>query len=329
MSSTPGGRAGVDGQRDYKRFTTGDHPDIEDVADPHTTEDDTHTPLRERAWEYRWFLVLGLPIALAAVAILIGYTWHLIPDIVGNRYVQLATLFLGAIGTSAYLADQRREEAFMKYDWLVLRTQNGPKRYLGYIKQDASGAPLFEPVKGFRRFGSVGERYTIAEFGAELGESWAKLNRDPSDPAMIRLHPAFVSATKTDLGTVVEQSTTEIKVDPFGRNSTLYAPMPDLVEDTVAEDLKTELVRVREEREELEDRLSDFQRRLEAAKDIGAMEPEEFLKSHKDFYKELRDVDRGRRGTTEDTSEDGGPLGPSTKTDPELRHVEAELTSDD
>ncbi|PCR88699.1 hypothetical protein [Natrinema ejinorense] len=329
-ANNPGGRAGVDGQRDYKRFTTGNHPDVEDVADPHTTEDDTHTPLRERAWEYRWFLVLGVPIGLAAIAVLIGYTWHLIPDILGNRYVQLGSLFLTVIGVTAYLADRRRESAFMQYQWLVLRTKDGPKRFLGYLKQDSSGAPLFEPVKGMRRFGSLAERYTIEEFGAELGESWAKLNRDPSDPAMIRLHPAFVSITQTDLGTIIEQSTTKIKVDPFGRNSTLYAPMPDLVQDEIAENLKTELIRTREEREELEDRLNDFQRRLEAAKDIGAMEPEEFLQSHKEFYKELREVDRGRHGgTATETGEDSGPLGPSTQTDPELRQVEAELSSDD
>lgn len=317
----------VDGPRDYKRFTTGDHRDIEDVADPHTIEDETHEPVWTKAKRHWKFLLLGVPIALAAVAILIGYTWHLVPELLGNRYVQIGAGLAAIIGTTAYYADQRRESVFMQYEWLVLRTKNGPKRYLGHLRTDAGGTPLFEPVKGLRLFGAVGEPYTVEEFGRELGETWAGLNRDPDDPALIRLHPAFVSIAETDLGTVVEQPTTEIDVDPFGRNSTLYAPMPNLVRDDVAENLKTELVRTREERDELEDRLQDMERRLDAAKDIGAMTPGEFLESHKDFYKELRAVDRQRSGRSADSDEQ--PLGPSTKTDPELRQIDAELSADD
>ncbi|WP_337653272.1 hypothetical protein [Halomontanus rarus] len=317
------------GTRDQKRFTTGDHADVEDVADPHTIEDDTHEPLRKRLWKYRWFLVLGVPIAFAAIAILLGYMWHMIPEIASNRYVQLGVAFLSTIGLTAYFADNRRQNLFMNYQWLVLRTKEGPQRYLGHLKQGVDGAPLFTPVKGFRHFGLTAEPYTIEEFGHELGETWANANRDADDAAVIRLHPAFVSIAKTDLGTVIEQSTTKVQVDPFARGSTLHAPEPELIEDDIAENLRDEIVQMREEREDLNDRLDKVQRRLEAAKDVGAMTPEEFLESHEEFALRMMAVARGRSSNGSKQNGTSGSLAPSTETDPELQQVEAELMQDD
>ena len=320
-----------DSPRDRKRFTTGNHPNIEDISDPHTTDDETHEPLRKRAWEYRWFLALGLPIGIAAVFILIGYTWHLIPELITNRYVQLGGAFVATVAGSAYFADRRRMSWFENTVWLVLRTPDGPVRYLCHLRRNGDGTPHALPIKGYRWFGSVPEYYTIEEFGRELAETWANINRDPDDPAVIRLHPKLVSMAETDLGTVVEQPTGGLEVDPFARDSTLYATMPEFIEEDVAEDLRTELIRLREEREELESRLEDVQRRLEAAKDAGAMTPEEFLESHKEFTTDIIAVARGRTDslTDSDTNTDNTSTGTAGGRDLELEQVEAELTQND
>ena len=91
-----------------KRFAAEDFTDLDEVADPHTTEDDTHEPLRKRAWEYRWFLLFGVPIGAIAIVILLGYTWHLVPELLTNRYVQAIVGLAALVGTTAFLADRRR-----------------------------------------------------------------------------------------------------------------------------------------------------------------------------------------------------------------------------
>ncbi|WIV68247.1 hypothetical protein [Natrialbaceae archaeon AArc-T1-2] len=58
---------------DRKRFTTDEFRDIDEIADPHTTEDDTKEPISAKIKRNWKFLAVVVPIGLAAVGILIGY----------------------------------------------------------------------------------------------------------------------------------------------------------------------------------------------------------------------------------------------------------------
>ncbi|EMA45229.1 hypothetical protein [Halobiforma nitratireducens] len=316
-----------------QRFASDTQIDIEDVADPHTLEDDTREPIGTKIKRHWKFLAIAVPIGVAAIAILIGYTWHLVPTILGNRYVQLAGAVAAIAGGSAYAGAQWRLGWIRRQDELVLRTPNGPVRFEGRVKQTAAGSLVFMPIKGYRWCNTTPVYYTIEEFGRELNESWPKQGYDPDDPAEIELHPKVSSARDTDLGTVIEQSTGDppVKVDRFARETVLYATEPEYIEEDVAEDLRRELIRIREERDELDERLDDAKRRLEQAKAIGAMSPEEFLESHQEFAMELIAVARGRSrpSSGDEETDPARDLGTSTGSSYDFSGVEEELTSDD
>lgn len=316
------------------RFAPEEARDLEDVADPHTTADDSQSTLRERVVDNKWyvaFLILVLPFGVAGVGLLVGYSWFLLPEFFGNRRVQLTLGALTIMALAFVGGDRRRRGLYERYDWLVLDTPTGNKRYLGrHIPADDDHAPLFVPVKGFSRFGGRGNAYTIEELSPHLAETYAKANRDPDDPAVIRLHPEFASASQTDTGTVVTQPTEELRVDTFARDSTLIATVPEFIRGEQAEALKDHLRQEREETDELRDKIDTLERMLEEAKEIGAMPPDEFLESHLEFYERAMWASRRRRPGTDGRQYDGtGPVDPGLNGDRELRQVEQELSPDD
>lgn len=322
-----------------KRFTSGEHPDLEDIADPHTLEDDTGRDWGKTIKSHWKFLAIVGPIAAASVLILAGYFWYLVPEIVTNRYVQALTFLATLVGVTAYVADRSRLSWFKAQDELVLRTPEQPIRFMGELKQNASGEFVFVPVKGYKWFNRVPQYYTIEEFGREINQSWQKANYAPDDPAEIELNKRIVGiAPPTDLGTVVEQPTgeTPVEVDPFASDTVLFATDPERMEEDVAKALREELIQTRSEAAELRDVLDQAQRRLDQAKDVGAMTPQEFLESHTQFAAKLMAVARGRTDMLEsadDQDDSAGStieVGASTPEDDfDIQRIEENLTNDD
>lgn len=316
--------------QDRKRFGTGDYPDLEDVADPHTLEDETHESILERAKTHWKLLAIVVPLAIIAAVVGAGYVWHLVPQLLGNFWFQLASAFAIAIGAAAYATNQWRLGWYRRQNEVVLRTPNDPLPFNCEVRQNKYGGPIVVPIKGYRWFNTVPVYYTMEEFGHELGLTWSKADFDPDDPATIQLHPKLASWTKTDLGMVFEQPTGDpaVEVDEFGRESVLYATTPEPVDRDVAEVLKTELVREREERQELQARLDDMKRRLEAAKEIGAMTPDEYLESHREFTADMMAVARGRKRPSETDDEETPAVGTSGS-EYDFSEIESELSADD
>lgn len=297
-------------RRNRTRFPNTQNAQLpEDISDPHTNDDETKEALSTKIKRNWKFLIVAIPVALAFIVIFLRYFLELGVNIAANPWVQRGAAVAGIAGISFYAADQRRQSIIESHDRLVLDTPDGAKRFLGEVTSSTDDELHFRLHKGLTRFGSLGDPYTISEISHEMGESWAKAHHSPDAPATVRLHPALVSATKTGTGSIIVQETSGLKLEQFAREAALRADIPEYVQESVADDLREEIEQEAQEVRELKDVNAKLQRRLDAAKDAGAMPPEEFLESHKEFAKDMLQATRSspNRSRSGDRSNGTGP----------------------
>lgn len=298
----------------------------EDISDPHTNSDNSDRGLSTKIrgnWKY---LLIAVPVGLAAMVIFLRYFLELGVNILANPWVQRGSAVAAIAGTAAYAADRRRQNVIERHQHLILDTPQGAKRFLGEIEASSEDELHFTIYKGLSRFGGLGEPYTVKEISHEMSESWSKAHGGASQLATIRLHPALASVDKTGTGVIAVQETAGLEPDPFARNATLRATIPEYIQEDVADDLREELAQEAQETAELKDRIAKLQRRLDAAKEAGAKTPEEWLNSHQQFATEILQASRSSpsQSSTTDNRTNGSAPG---RIDPD--QVAQELETDD
>ncbi len=91
-------------------------------------------------------------------------------------------------------------------------------------------------------------------------------NRDPDEPAEIRLQESLVSTRQTERGLKVTQLTSGLKPDPFGKESNLVAKIPSLAATDTVSDLKKELEKQDEELQDLREKNDQLRRQRDNAR---------------------------------------------------------------
>lgn len=314
----------------WKRYHSGEYTSLEEIADPETWEDDTGGQWRE--WIADNQILVGV-LAVLAVALVIYFSQLFIRVSTGLATNTTFQLVAGGtiltVSSYAYGIKSQRQR-FTDLDWLVLpKDDGGVIRYLGYYREgDSTEAPLFVPVKGFRWSGHKAEPYRVYEVSSELARRYKNTNRDPEDVAVIRLEPSVVRDSQTDTGHVIVQQTTELKLDAFGNESNLKAPVSEKQADTDAvQDLKETMTDLREEKSDLKAQSAKFERqRNEWRRDARQRRSkiiDEFIEDHTQVAEVYQPRSRRNGGNGTDADE----LAPATQTD--MQQLDRELAPND
>ena len=316
----------------WQRYHSGEYTSLEEIADPETWDDETRTTWRDWVSQSRGNQTLVAVLAILGVGLAVYFSQLVIKlstGLLSNTIFQVVTGSLTLILVSYAYGVKSQRARFEKLDWLVLsKDGGGVTRYLGYYREgDATDAPLFVPVKGFRWNGHKAEPYRVYELSSELARRYKNTNRDPEDVAVIRLEPDMARESRTDTGTVIAQQTTELTLDEFGNESNLKAPVSEKQADTDAvQDLKRTLDDVREEITDWKAKASKFERQKNEWESKATEREEQIINRFVENHGQLASVyqprsQRSRSGTDPDD------LPPAAQND--MQQMDQELAYDD
>lgn len=232
-------RLGVDSGE--QRFVDEDESNVpEDVSNPRTIRDESQPTLWEKFRSIRWYLAIVSAFGVAFLLYLIAIGSAIVPDLLGNIVIQLALSHSIAIAVVYVTATRSATSRLRDIDWLVLIKPTSLELYVGQFvpAADEEQYHKFAPYRGFSFMGHVKNRMTIEDVNPDLARSWKNANRDPDDPAIIRLDPDFGERVATEYGNVLGQLSNGLRVDTFGRMSNLVATLPDLADESRMDDLK-------------------------------------------------------------------------------------------
>lgn len=249
------------------RHVAEDFESLDAISDPHTREDETHRGL------LGWFgdhPVVAVFLALFATALiaLFGYwAYTLAPGVVTNPLLWQGLGALAILTLSVYYGIQLGLGRLAAMDWLVLLRKNDPGLYVGqHMPAEQGDFPLFVPVKGFTMFGQRAHPYSIGDISYDLARQHSRRNRDPDDPAIIRLDPQYSGVADTAFGTLVVQLSEGLALD-VGNESTLRAKLPGMAEEGRLSDLRRANRELKDEVDALRDDLDSWKRRARNAEE--------------------------------------------------------------
>lgn len=313
----------------WKRYHSGEYTSLEEIADPETWNDDTGQ--QWRAWIADNQILVGV-LAVLTTALVVYFSQlfiRLSTGLVTNTIFQVVAGSTTLVAGTYVYATRAQRRRFTDLDWLVLpKDDSGVIRYLGYYREgDSTDAPLFVPVKGFRWNGHKAEPYRVYEVSSELARRYKNTNRDPEDVAVIRLEPDVARVSQTATGVVIVQQTAELKLDAFGNESCLHAPISEKQADTDAvQDLKRTMNDLREEKSDLKAENSKFERqRNEWRRDARQRRDkiiQEFIRNHT----RVAEVYQRTTTRTDQNGTDADDLAPATQTD--MQQMDQNLAHD-
>lgn len=236
--------------------------DLEDLSDPTTLEDETHTQLRERARQNKLqTAVLGLlVVVLGGLGTALAYRY--IPLVVTNTYVQA-----GAVALVTYLAGRRGgmqsyRRSVSQKDEMNFLIGDHVFNAKGVIREGGQKRPpLAIPIKGYRKPGVRPQPYTVGEVDPQALER-APGSVDPDMPVAIEMHRIYSEVTDTDTGKRAVQLTdgfepAEARVED-GVVVLLKATAPDIATEAdirkINEDYKQMLNEKKENERQIEEK---------------------------------------------------------------------------
>lgn len=243
---------------DDRRYVDPDDVDApEDVADPRTIRDETAPSLAERLLAYRWFLFTVSSAVVAALVLALIFGAQVVPDILSNPWLHRGVAGITIFGAGYVLATKRAYGALVGIDRLHVKEDGRARSYPGeYVPGPEDDYDLFIPIKGFSMWGHRKRPLTVEELDADLARRWARANRDPSDPARIRVDDALADLVRTEYGTQVVVHAGGYKADTFGRDAVAAFEEPDRVDQSEYDALGEQLEHVRDENQRLRERYS-------------------------------------------------------------------------
>ncbi len=314
----------------WKRYHSGEYTSLDEIADPETWADETRTTWRDWVSQSRGNQALVAVAMMLGVGLVVYFSQlfiRLSTGLLSNTIFQVLAGSAVLVGVTYVYAISAQRDRFEELDWLVLpKDDGGVIRFLGYYREgDNTEAPLYVPVKGFRRSGHKAEPYRVYEISGELAQKYKQTNRDPEDVAVIRLQPEQARVTHTETGTVIVQPTTKLKLDEFGNESCLKAPVSEQQADTDAvQDLKRSLDDLRTEVSGLKEDLTKEERlKREAKKNAEKRRQEiinEFLNNSEKAAEAFRPRDRRRQSEDTDDGIGATPRSGVDQIDQQMAH---------
>lgn len=233
--------------------------DLEDISDPRTLDDETHTPIRERARQNKLQTAVLALLALVLGGLGVALAYEYIPLVVTNIYVQA-----GAAALIIYLAGRRGGmQSFRRsvehQDEVTLRFDDHVFAAKGIVRDGGKDRPpLAVPLKGYRQPGMRPQPYTVADVDPQALER-APGSVDPDMPVAIELHPIYTEVTQTDTGKRAvqlsggfEPAETRVEGDTV---VLLRASAPDIAHEDDVREINEDYQRLLEEKKELNNRI--------------------------------------------------------------------------
>lgn len=299
----------------------------EDVSDPATLRDESTPTLFERIMQYRWYLLTVSVFIVVGVLYSIAIGIQIFPELIQNRIVQVAFALLVAFGIGYVVATLRAFRVIRDIPWLNLNLGDGLDFYPGWFLPpvDEDDDATFVPCKGLTLFGHRRRPLQIREVNPSIAQRWANANRDPEDPAEIRLDPSFYEHRETEWGHVVAQASDGLEIDTLGRESQLVATSPNMAHEDRVEKMEGQLRDSQKWRQHYEQMADDYRRQRDNIADYYSQPIDELLDEEIDRGVRIAEAGRPDRRTRSraDTDEELPPM------DRELEDVDQELTADD
>lgn len=295
----------------------------EEVSDPTTIRDESTPTLYERFRENKWYL-LTVSVALVILALyLTSIGVQVVPDLLANPFVQVGGLVAGAALT-AYVVGRRGATAQLRHtDWLTLVDRGKLRFYPGEWVPPTENEEyaLFVPYRGFSFWGHLAEPLTVADVSPDLARRWKNANRDPEDPALIRLDPDMGEHVYTEYGHVLAQLSGGLRVDAFGERAVLEATVPDTVDEGRMDDVRGQLEEERALRRDYQTQANRFRRQRDELMRHFSQPIDEILEDY--IEKGVRIAEAGRR------RRDDADVGDVAPMDADMAAVDEEVAPPD
>lgn len=313
--------------------------DLEDVSDPETVEDESHTSIREWAAQHKVLtVVLGL-VGTLVVGIALFWAARIAPGVLFNENTLRVAVVATVFGVGYRYGWQNRGERHFGWDELNLKMNGKALAMKGvYIDDLPSDADGFIPIKGWRYGAHKAVPYTNGDLGAAMVESYNAYMMGDDDAAIIRLRPTETEVAETDWGTRVIAETGGLEPDPDGNHTSLKATYPDYDDDR-ANELAAQLDQVTIDYYDVVEENQGLRRRVKELKDRLTDPIEDEVDKRINQFAKMRDAVHGHRRRRDDTDGVGpqphdfkgnGTTPPaSSASQQETEEVEQEVSSDD
>ena len=299
----------------------------EDVSDPATLRDESTPTLFEKIMAYRWYLLTVSVLIVVAIIYSIAIGVQVFPELVQNTVVQLAVSHLVVFAIGYVVATKRAFRVIRDISWLNLNLGDGLDFYPGWYLPpvDEDDDATFVPCKGLTLFGHRRRPLQIREVNPSIAQRWANANRDPEEPAEIRLDPSFYEQRSTEWGHVVAQASDGLEIDTFGRGSQLVATSPSMAHEDRVEKMEDQLRDTQKWRQHYEQLADDYRRQRDNIAEYLGQPIDDLMNEIIGYGERIAmagQPDR-RRLTQSDSEEELPPM------DRELENVDRELSADD
>lgn len=301
-------RLGI-GSKD-RRFVDEDGSDLpEDVSDPKTIRDESTPTLWEKFRSIRWYLLTLLAFFVVLTIYLLAVGSAIVPELLGNVYFQLALTHTVVGGSFYYFATSSTISRLRDVDWLVLIKPSGLEFYPGrrVAASDDERYHKFIIFKGFTWRGHLSQPLSIADLNPDLARRYKNANRNPEDPAVVRLDPDFGEEVRTEYGTIQAQISNGLRVDTFARSANLVATRSDIAEESRVSKLRKQLQAEKRNVEHYKQLADSFEQRRDEAIEKGKEPLVEWLDEIVEFGERIAEAGRPRK-RREDQSEDVAPV---------------------
>lgn len=290
----------------------------EQVEDPHTIEDSTQESALDRLLANRWWALSVALLSFAGLILVLIYFGRYFATVLANPWVQRIVVAVALFAGGRRTGRQSEREQFESEHELTL--YNPRKETSTHFRgrfEAVKGAThnVFVPFKGRRR--NSGEPYKVGELSKSLVD---KYNQNPKEEARIRLHPTVSTVEPTEYGIKVTQLTagsetgdSAVEPDPFGTETNLDAPLPDLASTETVSELKGTIEELEEEKRNLSNRIDQFKRQRDNALELAGKNFDEvrgFIESDAEIFQGFV---RRQGGQSSDSGSDDDSLSGADK----------------
>ena len=275
--------------------------DLNNATDASTWRDQTKPSWKERLGSRKRQTAAFGFLGLVVVGLLAAYTNQFLPSLTGNIWLQRGLVVLVGVPTIFLLGMRSQRSKLQQIDWLLLI---GPKQGVGFYlgRYDAEGEGTFQPIKGFDFAGLRGRKLELRDLDDDFAQTFSKMNRDPGDPAQIRLEDARYHVKETMMGRVVGVVTSGLKVDSFSKKTDLYTAPPDMADEETYRELTRTLQKTKNRVNDLEEQTNALREERDEWKQKATQRREEIEEEMTDLISKVSEAGviqrphRGQRG---------------------------------
>lgn len=281
----------VDFLRNPRRYRgEGEEVNLDETADPSTWRDETKPTWKQRlASRKRQFIAFSF-VGLVVLGLIGAYSRVYLPALYGNELLKELLRWMVAVPALFFWGAKWQRGKLQRIARLDLHIGDEVKSYWGTYDVDSQGNALFTPVKGWDWFGMRARKLTLGDLADDFARSFAKMGRDASDPAKIRVEDGLYGTAETATGRVVSAITSGLDVDGYGRESDLYTMPPELADEEKYRRLSRTLEKVHKRNANLQDEVETLEEDRDKWKEEAKKQRSEIIAEITDTHGDLAEA---------------------------------------